>query len=490
MKGEQRKADFLIVLIFSFLFIPVCFGDEGATVNDFLNLSDTLLKKYNRHVRPIANQRAAINISLDFKLISIYDVDDIKQVISVMATTLVHWQDKNLIWDPSKFGGLDQMHFGPDEIWAPKIYLLNSHDNDETLFNHPTHHVVTNDGRVMYSTIARLSCQCKLDLVLFPSDQQRCEFSFSVFDASPRDVNFDVHVENSTTDYTPIQSTEHGEWDVLEVHAGSKNEGRQNQEKYVSATSVIKFRRRPEFYYLNIYAPVFSIAALCVLTFFVPVDSGERLAYALSMHLSLSVYIAYIGDILPMASLGMPNLFYAVSTLFFSSVLCVAFSALNMALRWSIVTTTKEGKKKIKVLCFNLYLSKTKSSATKITDHTKSIKGSIKRNFIRPFIDEPEKIENNKLFIVFPTDMSLKQSNDNDEKKEEDTNDKATRDEEPTTKQETNPKESSSGEQRCPGILDPDLIRLCNALDYCGFVLVSAIIMVVVIATLINRKWF
>ncbi|GFR67884.1 acetylcholine receptor subunit alpha-like [Elysia marginata] len=488
-KFVQPKARFILVVLFNFLFTPCCPAHIDATQEDFLNLTDTLLKGYKRHVRPIANQSAALDISLDFNLISIYDVDDVNQVIFVFATTLVSWYDESLVWDPNKFGGFTEMHFGPHEIWAPKIYFLNSHHKDETLFDHPTHHEVTHEGKVVYFTRAKLSCQCKLDLVLFPSDQQRCEFPFAVFDSSPRDVNFEVRVNFCASNSTLARCTEHGEWDVLEVHAGSTNEDRQNQEKYVSATSVIKFRRRPEFYYLNIYAPVFSIAALCVLTFFVPVDSGERLAYALSMHLSLSVYIGYIGDILPMASLGMPNVFYVVSALFFSSVLCVAFSALNMALRWSIVTTTKEGKKKIKVLCFNFYLSK-KGPEETVTDRSNSSETSIKRNRIRnligPFNENPEKKE--KLFIVFPTDDSFNQYID--EKEGEDDDHMTKRDEQSAYDQSPNPTDSASGEQKSPGILDPDLIRLCNALDYYGFVLVFAFIVVIVIMTMLQRKWF
>ena len=389
------------------------------------------------------------------------------------------------------------MYLGPDHIWTPIIYFLNSHDKDGDLFSHPTHHVVTSEGKVDYASIAKLSCQCKLDLVLFPSDTQTCVFTFAVFDSSIRDVDFVVDI--SASNVTPIKITEHGEWEVLSVKSGPKQKGKNKE--YATASAVITIRRRPDFYYLNIYTPVFSIATLCVLTFFVPVDSGERLAYALSMHLSLSVYIAYVGDILPMASLGMPNVFYVVSAVFISSVLCVAFSALNMALRWSIITTTGNGKKKITILGFNFYLRQKGAPTPIATDRSKSLKKSARdqtpnliKNDIINHVNEDTRKKENKLFIVFPAEESLEQSND--EKEEENKHQMDRRMDQNSTreridsKESNHPKEPESWIQKSSGFIDPDLIRICNTLDYCGFALVSSFLIVIVIMTSLNRKWF
>ena len=386
------------------------------------------------------------------------------------------------------------MYFGPDKIWTPRIYFMNSHDKEEALFDHPTHHVVTSDGLVEYSSIAKLSCSCRLDLVLFPSDTQTCEFTFAVFDASSRTVNLVVDIDAANS--TPIKFTEHGEWKVLGMQVSSEHEER-NLQAYVSASASVTIRRRPHYYYLNIHTPVFCIAILCILTFFVPVDSGERLAYALSMHLSLSVYISYVGDILPMASLGMPNVFYTLSAVYFSSTLCLATSALNMALRWSHVRTNRQGDKKIKVLCFSFYLVRKRSSDKSVMDGTENIvrfaratsTNFLRRDSVRPPNDGNGKRES-KLFMVFPTGELLnqytveEQDENNDEfiKAEEQGNSK--------TDQSSQQKTPDPFDQKSSGLVDPDLIRFCNTLDYCGFIIITTFIAVIIIMTALNRRWF
>ncbi|GFN81126.1 neuronal acetylcholine receptor subunit alpha-7 [Plakobranchus ocellatus] len=468
------------------IFYPACSATTpgSATERDFLLLTEALLKNYNHQVRPIANQSASMNISLDFNLISINDVDDVRQLISVMATTVVYWHDKNLIWDPDEFGGLNSMYFGPDEIWTPRIYFLKSHDMINALFSYPTHHVVSSRGEVMFSSTAKLTCSCKLDLVLFPTDIQSCQFRFAVFDSSTKDV--DLVVDVGTSNSTPIEFTENGEWEVLDTVAEPKEKSPLG---YVTGSAIVRIKRRPHFYYLNIYTPVFSIAFLCLLTFFVPLDSGERLSYVLNMHLSLSVYISYVGDIMPIASKGMPNVFYILSALFFSSVLCVAMTALIMALRWSKVTKSNEGVKSVKILWFEIKIGEETPSFTD-SNHSEAVATSqkqsnlVKYDVIRRVSNDSTEKED-KIFMIFPTGEVVKRLK-TDEAEATNTN---------TTGQE-NPKQvskkpiSDASEFNSFNIIDSDLIRVCNKLDYWGFVVVSTFIISVTVFTSLNPRWY
>ena len=64
--------------------------------------------------------------------------------------------------------------------------------------------------------------------------------------------------------------------------------------------------RRPTYFIWNVFLPVIALSLLGQLTFFVPVESGERLSYTLTVLLSLSVYSSSTTSIMPRSSLTTP----------------------------------------------------------------------------------------------------------------------------------------------------------------------------------------
>ncbi|KAK6731324.1 hypothetical protein RB195_007660 [Necator americanus] len=62
----------------------------------------------------------------------ILDVDEKNQLVSVNAWLSYTWQDYNLIWDPTKYEGIQDIRFpgSADHIWRPDILLYNSAAED------------------------------------------------------------------------------------------------------------------------------------------------------------------------------------------------------------------------------------------------------------------------------------------------------------------------------------------------------------------------
>lgn len=42
-----------------------------------------------------------------------------------VVLVLQHWTNEFLQWDSSDYGGVDRVHFSPNEIWVPDIALYN-----------------------------------------------------------------------------------------------------------------------------------------------------------------------------------------------------------------------------------------------------------------------------------------------------------------------------------------------------------------------------
>ena len=64
----------------------------------------------------------------------------------------------------------------------------------------------------------------------------------------------------------------------------------------------ITLNRRYAFFILNLFSPVLVIAFLNAVVFLLPAESGERVGYAITCLLALSVYMTYASDNLPVSS--------------------------------------------------------------------------------------------------------------------------------------------------------------------------------------------
>ena len=58
--------------------------------------------------------------------------------------------------------GLDQIHFGGEEIWRPDIELYNSADTGQEEPFRSTHFVTYNDGMVLWVPPAKFKAFCKV----------------------------------------------------------------------------------------------------------------------------------------------------------------------------------------------------------------------------------------------------------------------------------------------------------------------------------------
>ena len=99
------------------------------------------------------------------------------------------------------------------------------------------------------------------------------------------------------------------EWDILSVPA-------ERHEKYYSCCHEpypdiffnITLRRKTLFYTVNLIIPCVSISYLSVLAFYLPADSGEKIALCINILLSQTMFFLLISEIIPSTSLALPLL--------------------------------------------------------------------------------------------------------------------------------------------------------------------------------------
>ncbi|XP_073994256.1 neuronal acetylcholine receptor subunit alpha-7-like isoform X14 [Rhodnius prolixus] len=238
-------------------------------------LLHTLLDHYNVLERPVANESDPLQLSFGLTLMQIIDVDEKNQIVTTNSWLNLEWNDVNLRWNASEFGGVKDLRIPPHRIWKPDVLMYNSADEgfDGT---YPTNVVVRNNGSCLYVPPGIFKSTCKIDITWFPFDDQRCEMKFGswTYDGFQLDLQLQ---EDSGGDISSFITN--GEWDLLGV-PGKRNEIYYNccPEPYIDITFVIIIRRRTLYYFFNLIVPCVLIASMAVLGFTLPPDSGEKLS--------------------------------------------------------------------------------------------------------------------------------------------------------------------------------------------------------------------
>ncbi|XP_035828832.1 neuronal acetylcholine receptor subunit non-alpha-2-like [Aplysia californica] len=82
-------------------------------------------------------------------------------------------------------------------------------------------------------------------------------------------------------------------------------------------------RRRPGFFLISVGMTLMLLSFVNLMVFLIPVESGEKISYCITVLLALAVFLSVIGDMLPRSSDIMPLMTIYLMILFIISVLAV-----------------------------------------------------------------------------------------------------------------------------------------------------------------------
>ncbi|CAF0735292.1 unnamed protein product [Rotaria sp. Silwood1] len=310
------ETSIIISLIFH---IYWCFVGVTLANPDAKRLYEELIqvRAYNKLIRPVKHNSEKLTVYLGLRLTQLLDVDEKNQIMTTNVWLKQEWYDDKLRWDPTKYGGVDVLYIPSQQIWLPDIVLYNNADGnyEVTLMTKAT---VYYDGRVIWEPPAIYKSSCTINVEFFPFDIQHCQMKFGSWTYSGEQVDL-VHI-NQTNGSIPVYGNNSVpyaidltdfyrsvEWDIMEVPA------KRNVQKYTCCpqtypdiTFLITLRRKTLFYTVNLIIPCVGISFLTVLTFYLPSDSGEKVALCISILLSLTVFFLLLAELIPPTSLVVP----------------------------------------------------------------------------------------------------------------------------------------------------------------------------------------
>nr|AWX65632.1 nicotinic acetylcholine receptor alpha 2 subunit [Laodelphax striatellus] len=280
---------------------------------DAKRLYDDLLSNYNRLIRPVSNNTDTVLVKLGLRLSQLIDLNLKDQILTTNVWLEHEWQDHKFRWDPAEYGGVTELYVPSEHIWLPDIVLYNNADG-EYVVTTMTKAVLHHTGKVLWTPPAIFKSSCETDVRYFPFDQQTCFMKFGSwsYDGDQIDLKHinqklgedKVEVGIDLREYYPSV-----EWDILGVPA-------ERHEKYYPCCAEpypdiffnITLRRKTLFYTVNLIVPCVGISYLSVLVFYLPADSGEKIALCITILLSQTMFFLLISEIIPSTSLALPLL--------------------------------------------------------------------------------------------------------------------------------------------------------------------------------------
>ena len=153
---------------------------------------------------------------------------------------------------------------------------------------------------------------CDVDVTYFPFDTQKCVLELMPFGYRTNEV---------TLVAVPVNLNFFEENNVWILKSATSESATISVQPYIKVTLTLE--RRYVFFILNLFSPVLILAFLNTLVFILPADSGERIGFAITCLLSLSVYMTFASENLPTSSKPIAAIIYLLLIyMVISSLIC------------------------------------------------------------------------------------------------------------------------------------------------------------------------
>jgi hypothetical protein len=279
----------------------------------YRTLQADLLRNYSRDVRPVMLQTNAMHVRITIIPKAINKFNEIEGVLDMVFGLRLAWRDELIQWNPSTYGQTTMIRFPMSKVWTPTLYMINSATYLQlNLGDEGTQSVsYFPNGRAMLSTGIITSTSCSPNVTYYPFDSHHCSLQFtSLISSSEVNLHLDKHISTSAFELNAI-------WELESAYGDRVNTSE------ISVVDVnIRVRRRSTFLLINIFAPILFLAFANLFVFVIPIESGERVSFSVTILLSFAVFLTLVMDKMPQTSLSV-SLFsvYLILTMTYSSLI-------------------------------------------------------------------------------------------------------------------------------------------------------------------------
>ncbi|XP_041657763.1 5-hydroxytryptamine receptor 3B [Cheilinus undulatus] len=301
-------------------------------------LTRTLLRKYDCGVRPVHNWTSLTTIYIDLILQSVLDVDGKTQSITTSIWYRQVWTDEFLVWDPEEFDGITEISLSSDAIWIPDVIVSEFVDEGKSP---PIPYIYVNSsGSVKNNRPMQVVLACSLEMYAFPFDKQNCSLTFRSWLHSVKEIDLALLRSAEAIADDQKEFMNDGEWELLSVPSRYW-QIHQDDTDYAQIQFNVLIRRRPLLYVVGLLIPSIFLMLVDVISFYLPLDSGTRIAFKISILLGYTVFRVNLTDELPSTAVRTPliGVFFAV---------CMALLMLSLIKSILVVKLLHHSEKEVK----------------------------------------------------------------------------------------------------------------------------------------------
>ncbi|XP_041864189.1 5-hydroxytryptamine receptor 3B [Melanotaenia boesemani] len=333
----------LILLLSAHLAECVPPKPKRSTLNQ---LTRTLLRNYDRGVRPVNNWTSSTTVYIDLILQSVLDVDGKTQSITTSIWYRQLWRDEFLVWDPEEFDGINEISLSSDAIWVPDVIVSEFvHEGKSP----PIPYIYVNSsGSVKNYRPIQAMLACSLEMYAFPFDKQNCSLTFRSWLHSVKEIDLGLWRSAEAIAYDKREFMNDGEWELLSIPSQYWQIHQDNTD-YAQIQFNLLIRRRPLQYVVGLLIPSIFLMLVDVVSFYLPLDSGTRIAFKISILLGYTVFRVNLMDELPVTAVKTPLI-----GVFF--VVCMAMLMLSLIKSILVVKLLHHSDKEVKEMSLSACL--------------------------------------------------------------------------------------------------------------------------------------
>lgn len=279
------------LIMFTLLWIS-----SAQLYSNMTRLKYLLLKDYQPSILPREdNNHIVVNMSTEIYYNS--GTDELRGTATFQIAIRAYWTDVKLKWDPKDFDGIDEVAFYQKEIWTPRLFLSATVAMSRA--NEPDGLVaVSYNGTVSMFSPQTVELICIFAMRYWPFDKSLCFAGAMVEHYKYKDVQLQI-IPMEEKDILMVNKNAKWYFSLLDydtvIDMGSS-----------TALYCLTLERNPAFAIASIITPMISMMIMGAFVFLLPIESGERISFSLTLMLALAVFLTIIADDIPKVSDPVP----------------------------------------------------------------------------------------------------------------------------------------------------------------------------------------
>ena len=280
-------------------------------------LIQNLTTNYDPDIRPGLDSYVPVVVNITFNLVALTKLNEVEGYISTVQFFDITWTDQRITWEPLHNENISHVTLHSDRVWTPELVISNPADAIYVLDEHPTSVRYNNDGLAFWRPGLVTKTLCDIQTPAYPFDVHACYISIILWGTFPSEMIIESPLNTVVTAFYGRNP----EWSLTDSAsiAFTSPSG-----QMAGVSFGLQFSRNSAFLLINVVIPIIFLDILNTFVFLLPHESGERVAFSVTILLSFTVFLNVVGDNVPKTSSPMPLLcHYVVIVLVTSGVITV-----------------------------------------------------------------------------------------------------------------------------------------------------------------------